>query len=161
MNSPVAPNDIRRDLVALLPRLRRFAWTLTGDASVAETLVMDVCTGAIRKSHHWKGTARLESWIFSLIRTAWNDQSRTRGRPDDGHGASDDTGSGRTTSAHSALLCLPPGLASALLLIDVESFSYQEAATILGVPADLLAEQVCAARLHLSGMPPQKAERRA
>jgi RNA polymerase sigma-70 factor, ECF subfamily len=160
MNSPVTPNDIRRDLVALLPRLRRFAWTLTGDMATAETLVMDVCASAIRKSHHWKGTARLDSWIFSLVRTAWSDQSRKRAHQDDASGATD-TDDGRAMPPHSTLLCLPQGLSSAVLLVDVEGFGYPEAASILGIPADLLAERVCAARLHLSDMPPLMAERRA
>jgi len=40
MPTPVAAIDIRRDLVGLLPKLRRFAVTLTGDLAEADELEM-------------------------------------------------------------------------------------------------------------------------
>jgi len=58
MNQPTAITDIRRDLVALLPRLRRFALTMATSASEADDLVREVCAKAIQKSHHWKGEGR-------------------------------------------------------------------------------------------------------
>jgi RNA polymerase sigma-70 factor, ECF subfamily len=160
MNASAIPNDIRRDLVALLPRLRRFALAVTGDALTADALVQDVCARAIQKSHHWKGKGRIESWLFSLIRTAWSDETRKRGNL----GAAE-TGASQSADAHGpaarTLLCLPEGFAGTLLLADVEHFDYAEAASILGISAELFASRLCAARLHLSSLPPEPMERRA
>ncbi|WJH40428.1 RNA polymerase sigma factor [Aliirhizobium terrae] len=159
MTASATSNDIRRDLVALLPQLRRFALTLTSDASMADALVQDVCAHAIQKSHHWKGKGRIESWLFSLIRTTWSDQAKKRGDQEANsvNASSNDIQgiAGRT------LLCLPEGLASTLLLADVERFDYAEAASILGIPSDTFASRLCAARLHLASLPPEPMERRA
>jgi RNA polymerase sigma-70 factor, ECF subfamily len=155
MTPSAAPNDIRRDLVALLPRLRRFALTLTGDAVAADALVQDVCARAVQKSHHWKGKGRIESWLFSLIRTAWSEEPKKRGDQENDLAFSADTHG----AAARTLLCLPEGFASTLLLVDVEDFDYAEAASILGMPSDMFASRLCAARLHLSALPPEPMER--
>jgi RNA polymerase sigma-70 factor, ECF subfamily len=159
MTPSAAPNDIRRDLVALLPQLRRFALTLTSEASAADALVQDVCTRAIQKSHHWKGKGRIESWLFSLIRATWSDDAKKRGdrQADSVHTYSPEMHG----IASRTLLCLPEGFASTLLLVDVEEFDYAEAASILGIPSDMFASRLCAARLHIASLPPEPMERRA
>lgn len=157
MNPSAASTDIRRDLVALLPRLRRFALTLTGDATLADGLVQDVCARVILKSHHWKGEGRLESWVFNQIRTGVSEDSRKRNR----HETTAEAIDGNAAIASKAFLGLPHGLASTLLLVDVEGFDYSEAASILGITPELLSSRLCAARLALASQPPGLAERRA
>ena len=157
MNPSAASTDIRRDLVALLPRLRRFALTLTGDATLADGLVQDVCARVILKSHHWKGEGRLESWVFNQIRTGVSEDSRKRNR----HEPTAEAIDGNAAIASKAFLGLPHGLASTLLLVDVEGFDYSEAASILGITPELLSWRLCAARLALASQPPGLAERRA
>jgi RNA polymerase sigma-70 factor, ECF subfamily len=161
MNPSAASNDIRRDLVALLPRLRRFALTLTGEPMSADGLVQDGCTRAIQKSHHWKGEGRLESWVYNLIRTAWDEQTRQRDIHDGPATDGTDAANGAASPAAAALLDLPGGLASSLLLVDVEGFDYTEAASILGLSPNILASRLCAARLALSSAPAGMLERRA
>lgn len=159
MNQTSLSTDIRRDLVALLPRLRRFALTLTGNAPEADDLVREVAARAIQKSHHWKGEGRLENWLFSMMRSTRADEARKRKRVDlDATEGSNAPGSHK--SSH-ALLSMPEGLASALLLADVEGFSYAEAAAILGIPTDQFAARLCAARLKLSSAGTATSERRA
>lgn len=159
MDSTAAPNDIRRDLVALLPRLRRFAQTLVPDPAVADRLVREVSLRAVNKSHHWKGQGRLESWVFSLIRSAWADAARSRAP---GREAEAGQPSGNTAVSSSPVLALlPQGTASALLLVDAEGFSYEEAASILDIQPMALASLLCAARNHLAIVPPFSLERRA
>ena len=157
MNPSAASTDIRRDLVALLPRLRRFALTLTGDATLADGLVQDVCARVILKSHYWKGEGRLESWVFNQIRTGVSEDSRKRNR----HEPTAEAIDGNPAIASKAFLGLPHGLASTLLLVDVEGFDYSEAASILGITPELLSSRLCAARLALASQPPGLAERRA
>lgn len=157
MNPSAASTDIRRDLVALLPRLRRFALTLTGDATLADGLVQDVCARVILKSHHWKGEGRLESWVFNQIRTGVSEDGRKRNR----HETTAEAIDGNAAIASKAFLGLPHGLASTLLLVDVEGFDYSEAASILGITPELFSSRLCAARLALASQPPGLAERRA
>ncbi|RVK63056.1 RNA polymerase sigma factor, partial [Sinorhizobium meliloti] len=57
--------DFRRDLVSLLPKLRRFAITLARNANDADDLVQEVCERAIARSHLWNGEGRLESWVYA------------------------------------------------------------------------------------------------
>src|SRR5262245_29259276 len=78
MRQPVTTIDIRRDLVGLLPRLRRFAMTLGGDTTSTDELVQAVCRRAIEKSNQWNGEGRLESWVYTLARQQWTDDNRRR-----------------------------------------------------------------------------------
>jgi RNA polymerase sigma-70 factor (ECF subfamily) len=156
------PTDIRRDLVALLPRLRRFALTLAASAPEADALVRDVCGKAVQKSHHWKGEGRIESWLFSMMRSAAADEAKKRRRPEAGLQAPDaGAPPAEPVKANTLLLSLPEGLASAFLLVDVEGFNYKEAAAVLGVSKDAFASKLCAARLRLAAIGVETAERRA
>jgi RNA polymerase sigma-70 factor (ECF subfamily) len=159
MSQPNAITDIRRDLVALLPRLRRFALTLAASAAEADALVRDVCAKAIQKSHHWKGQGRIESWLFSMMRSTSVDTRKKR-RAETAGDAKKSAPSEHETHP-SPLSSLPDGLASAFLLGDVEGFSYKEAAAILGISSDLFAKRLCAARLRLASLGVDTAERRA
>ncbi|MGK6312475.1 RNA polymerase sigma factor [Neorhizobium sp. DT-125] len=159
MNQPSASTDIRRDLVALLPRLRRFALTLTGGASEADELVREIAGRAIQKSHHWKGEGRLENWLFSMMRSAWADEAKKRRRMDPD--LVDVGSAAESRKPSNFVLNLPDGLASAFLLVDVEGFTYAEAAAILGIQPDLFAARLCAARLDLAAAGARTSERRA
>lgn len=158
MNQQSPTTDIRRDIVALLPRLRRFALTLAGNAAEADDLVRGATTRAIQKSHHWKGEGRIENWLFSLIRATWADELKKRRRAGQNTVMGHDKDDRRATP--SALL-LPEGFASAILLTDVEGFTYTEAAAILGISTDLLSSRLCAARLSLAAAGNETSERRA
>ncbi|WP_117193630.1 RNA polymerase sigma factor [Rhizobium terrae] len=158
MKQPTPSTDIRRDLVALLPRLRRFALTLTGSVPEADELTRDVAGKAIQKSHHWKGEGRLENWLFSMMRSTYADEMKKRRRMEPG-GA--DISAAEAGRARGAVLALPDGLASAFLLVDVEGFTYPEAAAILGINVDLLGSRLCAARLTFAATGSATSERRA
>lgn len=158
MNQPSTTTDIRRDIVALLPRLRRFALTLAGSSAEADELVREATARAIQKSHHWKGEGRIENWLFSLIRTTWTDELKKRRRGDHDGVAEPDLDNRRRTGL---ILSLPDGLASAVLLTDIEGFTYVEAAAILGITTDLLSTRLCAARLSLAAAGNETSERRA
>ena len=106
MTQPSPSTDIRRDLVALLPRLRRFALTLAGTAGEADDLVREAAGRAIQKSHHWKGEGRLESWLFSMIRSTFVDEAKKRRRAE-GNAADDASAAGSSRpSKKDALACL-------------------------------------------------------
>lgn len=159
MTQPVQTSDIRRELVALLPRLRRFALTLTTSPAEADHLVRASCSRAIHKSHLWKGEGRMESWLFSLMRNVWTEDHRRHRHAD--HATDTLASPALPGSADDMLLSLPEGMASAFLLTDVEAFSYEDAAAILGVTVETLAIKLCEARLLFAATASHFAERRA
>ena len=160
MRQPVTAIDIRRDLVGLLPRLRRFAMTLAGDAVSADELVQTVCQRAVAKSHQWNGQGRLESWIYTLARHQWADDSRKRkprtvakGNVTDIRDAVRD----RATRVdpdqlHRMIADMPEGVSSIFLLVSVEGHTYQQAADIMGVATSSVLSHLAAARLHFASL---------
>jgi len=65
-------------LVAVLPRLRRFARGLTGSAVEADDLVQAACERALSRAHQFQPGTRFDSWMFRIVQTVWIDQLRAR-----------------------------------------------------------------------------------
>ncbi|MGO7538422.1 RNA polymerase sigma factor [Rhizobium ruizarguesonis] len=160
MRQPATTIDLRRDLVGLLPRLRRFAITLAGEVAVADELVQAVCQRAISKGHQWSGEGRLESWIYTLARQQWADDNRKRKPKASVRGnVTDIREATRERSAavdpdtiHHMISDMPDGVSSMFLLVDVEGHSYQQAADIMGIPVANVVSQLATARLHFAGL---------
>lgn len=164
--------DIRRDLVSLLPRLRRFAITLTRNIADADDLVQETCERAIMKSHLWNGEGRLESWLYAMTRNIWVDEIRKR-KVRTGAGTVDaadqneliiDPAGEKAVYAnqlHKMVTSMPEGLASVFLLVNVEGHSYRETAQILSIPIGTVMSRLSAARLRLAAMITGDTERRA
>lgn len=165
-------NDIRRDLVGLLPKLRRFAMTLTRNASDADDLVQEVCERAIMKSHLWNGEGRLESWIYAMTRNMWVDEIRKR-KVRTGAGLVDvsdqtelsiDAAGEKSVYAnqlYKMITSMPEGLASVFVLVNIEGHSYKETAEILSIPIGTVMSRLSTARLRLAAMVSGDSERRA
>ncbi|MBP2233713.1 RNA polymerase sigma-70 factor (ECF subfamily) [Sinorhizobium kostiense] len=164
--------DFRRDLVGLLPKLRRFALTLTRDAKDADDLVQEACERAITRSQLWNGEGRLEGWVYAMTRNLWVDEVRKRKVC--GGGSMVDIFDEDELSAEPSreravyanqlqkmILSMPEGLASAFLLVNVDGYSYREAADILGIPAGTVMSRLSTARLRLAAMLSEDSERRA
>ena len=162
MRPSVAASDIRRDLVGLLPKLRRFAVTLTGDLADADELVRNVCQRGITKIHSWNNEGRLESWLYTMARHQWFEETRRhRLRPANGKGSALEQGepaaSGpinpvEASEAHRTVTSLPEGLASVFLLVAIEGYSYKQTAEILGIPVATVMSRVSSARLQLAAI---------
>lgn len=163
MQQPAATQDIRRDLVGLLPRMRRFALTLTRNAGDADDLVQETCERAIAKCHLWDGKGRLESWIYAMLRNLWVDEVRKRrvrvgaGTVDaaEHDGLSVDAaaeGSVHVRQMNRMIMSMPEGLSSVFVLVGIEGYSYKEAAEILGIPIGTVMSRLSTARLRLAAM---------
>jgi len=55
------------ELVAAIPRLRRYARVLTGDASRADDLVQDTLARAWEKRRLWRAGSDLRAWLFTIM----------------------------------------------------------------------------------------------
>ena len=64
-------NDIRAGLLTVLPRLRRFALSLTGSSADADDLVQDACERVLRYGEQLRGHTRVDAWMYGIMRNLW------------------------------------------------------------------------------------------
>ncbi|HEY2633179.1 MAG TPA: sigma-70 family RNA polymerase sigma factor, partial [Steroidobacteraceae bacterium] len=74
MNTSETPQNIHEQIVALLPRLRRFARNLTRNPHDADDVVQIALERALTRLDQWHSDARLDSWMFKIVRNAWIDE---------------------------------------------------------------------------------------
>lgn len=152
-------------LVTLMPRLRRFARTLTNDVADADDLMQEACLRALEHAGRLEAGAPVAPWAFRILRNTWIDETRRRRvrqgagtvTADDAAGWNRELQTSADGAAHLAaseiedqVLGLPHGLSAALLLVAVEGYTYREAAEILGIPAGTVASRVAAARARIA-----------
>lgn len=158
--SEPASERFSEQLIAMLPRLRRFARGLTGTAAEADDLVQAACERALARAHQFQEGTRFDSWMFRIAQTIWIDQLRAREvRKEDGEIAEERHGSDapvRRIEARIALAevrqaidRLPPDQRATLMLVTVEGLSYKEAAAVAGVPVGTIMSRLARARIAL------------
>ncbi|NHT76382.1 RNA polymerase sigma factor [Rhizobiaceae bacterium CRRU44] len=154
--------DISRDLVSLLPRLRRFALTLTRDGLQADDLVETVCERATGRQPVWNGHGRLEDALYTLARTLRDETTGRKRIPanlQDGQSSSENTAT--AGAVQQMIISMPEGLASAFLLVAVEHRTYRDAGRILDLAPDVIATKLATARARLASMASDMTQRRA
>ncbi|MFN3663550.1 RNA polymerase sigma factor [Yoonia sp.] len=155
------PQDLRHDLIALLPRLCRFARGLTGAADQADDLVQASVEKALRNLDGFTRGTRMDAWMFRIIRNTWIDTIRARRDTVefDAEAAATIIGSdGRaTTEAHlhlaevrRAMASLPEEQRAVLMLVCVEGMRYREVAEVLDIPEGTVMSRLSRARLALA-----------
>ena len=152
----------RIDLVALLPRFRRFGYALTGSTDAADDLVQAACVRALSRAHQWTAGTRLDSWMYAIMRSIWHNNrrgERVRSTAGEALRAFNVRSDVRPPEAESRLLlsqvetavaALPDGQREALLLVCVEGYSYREAAEILQLPIGTVMSRLARARRRLA-----------
>lgn len=149
---------VREGLIALLPRLRRLARALAGQAADADDLVQVVLERALARAGQWRPDAALDKWVFAIARNAWRDELRARGRaqhlfaPEEaGEAVADgsDARHARQMELAQAVAMLPPDHREVVALVLVEGLSYDEAAALLEVPVGTVTSRLARARATL------------
>ena len=147
----------KTDLVQLLPRLRRFALTLTRNRDDGDDLVQTAVERAILRRSQWHPGTRLDSWLYTMMRNLWVSELRKqRVRLGGGQVDASETDELATPIAApdhvygnqmlAMVMSLSDGLSSALLLVAVEGHSYQEVALILDIPIGTVMSRMSRAR---------------
>jgi RNA polymerase sigma-70 factor (ECF subfamily) len=152
---------LERAIVDLLPRLRRFARSLSRDMADADDLVQLTVERALVHRGRWQSGTRLDSWMFRIMKNAWIDESRARRRraavlapEDEGVNAGLD-GAGvldtrlEARAVENAMARLPDDQRLAVALVLVEGLSYKEAAEVLEVPQGTLTSRLGRGRAAL------------
>src|SRR5689334_1765897 len=65
------------DLVAAIPRLRRYARVLTGDAARADDLVQETLARGWEKRRLWAAGTDLRAWLFTIMHNVFVNQRAT------------------------------------------------------------------------------------
>lgn len=153
--------DRAQQIVALLPRLRRFAYSLTGSRDEGDDLVQAACERALARLHQWQPGTRLDSWMFRIVQTTWIDRLRaSRVRSEDPLPEAADMIAGedgrkvtevRLTlkRVREAMQKLPEDQRAVLVLVSVDGLSYREAADVLDVPVGTIMSRLARARRRL------------
>jgi RNA polymerase sigma-70 factor (ECF subfamily) len=150
-------------LVASLPRLRRFARGLTGTVAQADDLVQSACERALSRRHQFEEGTRFDSWMFRIVQTLWIDHLRSRNvRKEEAEIEDDRFGTDEPMRRAEARLALeevrraasrlPPEQRAALMLVTVDGFSYKEAAEIAQVPVGTIMSRLARARVALTAI---------
>jgi RNA polymerase sigma-70 factor, ECF subfamily len=161
MNTSETPQNIHEQIVALLPRLRRFARNLARNPHDADDVVQIAVERALTRLDQWRSDARLDSWMFKIVRNAWIDELRSRGRRDKvflaaeaGENVGTDSMARETDllAVQSAMARLPQEQREAVGLVLVEGLPYREAADVLDVPIGTLTSRLARGREALQTM---------
>lgn len=155
--------SFERDLLALLPRLRRFARSLSRDLADADDLLQIALERALKARDAWQPGTRLDAWMMKIIRNCWIDEVRSRARrsqtflEEDGASTVVDVlgGEARANDRHSidwAMGRLSPDQREVVALVLVEGLSYREAADVLEIPIGTLTSRLNRGRQTLAGL---------
>lgn len=151
------------DLVAAIPRLRRYARVLTGEPSRADDLVQDTLARGWEKRRLWRTGSDLRAWLFTIMHNIFINQRALARR--DAASVSIDADPGNPAwqlpvSANQLErvelleLLQHMGRLSAdqrevLMLAAVEELRYEEIASILQVPIGTVMSRLSRARNSL------------
>jgi RNA polymerase sigma-70 factor (ECF subfamily) len=125
----------------------------------ADDLVQAVVERALRNLAQFREDANLASWLFGIMKNAWIDDRRARGRrgevalPEDS-GEHPAVSPGDTDaslwSVSEAMSKLPEDQRLAVALVLVEGMSYKEAAQVLEIPIGTLTSRLARGRAALA-----------
>jgi RNA polymerase sigma-70 factor (ECF subfamily) len=159
-----SPHELRErfeaEAIPLRPRLYVAAVRLTGDRADAEDLLQETYLRAYRGFSGFEPGTNLTGWLYRILRNTFINSHRKRLNeprtvPEDWYRNPTVTQRNVEASAEStvldsipdqriqaALASLPERYRRAVLLFDVEGFSYREIAGIVGVPRGTVMSRI-------------------
>ncbi|MEO8723052.1 MAG: sigma-70 family RNA polymerase sigma factor [Sphingobium sp.] len=164
--------DFKRELAGVIPHLRAFGRSLSGNRDLADDLVQETLLKAWAARVRFQAGSNMRAWTFIILRNHFLSQVR-RSRF---HGEWDDLVADRLLAAPAgqdkqmeladmqrALMQLPPAQREALILVGAGGFSYEEAAEICNVAIGTIKSRVARGRTAIvelleSGTLPRRSE---
>ncbi len=153
-----------RELLTLLPRLRRFARALARDGADADDLMQAALERALKAREQWMPGTRLDAWMMKIVRNSWIDEMRSRTRRGQTFLPEEAGGQVGTDAHHDieriaemrdvdrAMNRLPPEQREVIALVLVEGLAYREAAALLDIPIGTLTSRLTRGRQALAQM---------
>lgn len=160
----MATGTFEGEILALLPRLRRFARSLARNDPDADDLCQLAIERALKARDQWREGTRLDSWMYRVMRNIWIDEARARARRaqtfapeedgidvgDDGHEVIERNVA--VSEVDRAMARLPDEQREVIALVLVEGLAYKEAADILDIPMGTLTSRLVRGRQALLQM---------
>ncbi len=155
---PVRDKAFKAGLVGLIPHLRAFARTLTGDPTAADDLAQDAMMKAWDARASFEMGTNMKAWTFMILRNQFYSEKRRSWRQTQ----LDQEAAERTLVAiddpaspvaldelRLALAMLPSEQREALVLVGAGGFAYEEAAVICDCAVGTVKSRVSRARRAL------------
>jgi RNA polymerase sigma-70 factor, ECF subfamily len=157
------PSTFEQEILALIDRLYSAALRLTRSEADAQDLVQDTYLRAFRAADQFRPGTSARAWMFTILHNTFLNARRDQGRSpietdsDVVERAADLAGGAASpedillrevmdVDLKGALEALPAVFREAVWLRDVEQFSYDEMATILGVPIGTVMSRISRGR---------------
>ena len=154
--------DLRHALIPILPRLRRFCLSLTGNRDSGDDLAQAAIARALAAESQFQAGTRLDSWLFRIAQNLHIDAARRRTTR--GTEVNDDVLAGQSGSDGREIVeqrsdlaqvrkhfaSLPEEQRMILNLIVVDGLSYKDAAEVLEVPMGTVMSRLSRARTALA-----------
>ena len=152
------------DLLAAIPRLRRYARVLTGDAARADDLVQETLARGWEKRRLWAAGTDLRAWLFTIMHNVFVNQRAVSMREAQNVSLDAEGEAGAAwqlpvrapQQAHVELIevlrhlaMLPPDQREVLVLAAIEEMRYEEIATVLSIPVGTVMSRLSRAREKL------------
>jgi RNA polymerase sigma-70 factor (ECF subfamily) len=154
------PPDAGEQMLACIPRLRRYARALVGDRAGADDLVQDTVERGWEQLASWRPGSDMRAWLFSIMHNVRIDQGRRRHVPTEQ--LDEDTPQPCVTERVSAglelrdldaaLCLLPEEYREILLLVGLEEMRYEDVALTLGIPVGTVMSRLSRAREKLRAL---------
>jgi RNA polymerase sigma-70 factor (ECF subfamily) len=164
---------LRGEILALIPRLERYARVLTRDVVRADDLVQDCLARALEKIHLWEPGSDLRAWLFTILYRQHISHTRRDARHREGvelQGSDASLVFPANQTARLELRDLERGLAklpeeqrSVILLVGMEGMDYAEAAAAVDAPVGTVRSRIARGRESLrkaTGLFPARHARR-
>jgi RNA polymerase sigma-70 factor (ECF subfamily) len=152
------------ELTQLLPRLRRFAHSLSRNGADADDLTQATIERALRSREQWQPGTRLDSWLYRIMRNLWIDTARARTRrerheapEEEAQSIGEDPRESIEASlelerAMDAMERLPDEQREVVALILIEGFGYREVSEMLDLPIGTVSSRLVRGRTALLDM---------
>jgi RNA polymerase sigma factor (sigma-70 family) len=157
----LSDDDFKAELALVIPQLRAFGRSLSGNRDLADDLVQETLTKAWAARSRFQAGTNMRAWTFIILRNLFLSQMR-RSRFT---GEWDDLTADRLLAAPAgqdrqielgdvqrALQHLPQTQREALILVGAGGFAYEEAADICGVAVGTIKSRVARGRVALDAL---------
>jgi len=155
---PPAPAGFEGLLEHQWDALYRFARSLTRDRAEAEDLLQETVLSALQAYPRFEAGSNFKAWTFKILYNAFCSRHRRRQHelpmapdelPEGASLAPDAIESLSHAEVREAVQALPEDFRLAVVLVDLEGFSYREAAEALACPAGTLMSRLSRGRGRL------------